>query len=56
VPELVSVSDCCLVMCQGRIVATLRGADIDEATIVRHALGSAAGTNGGGRGGGEEVR
>jgi rhamnose transport system ATP-binding protein len=56
VPELVSVSDCCLVMCQGRIVATLRGADIDEATIVRYALGSAAGTNGDGRGGGTEMR
>jgi ABC-type sugar transport system ATPase subunit len=55
VPELVSVSDCCLVMCQGRIVATLRGADIDEATIVRYALGSASSGNGGRRGGGQEM-
>jgi ribose transport system ATP-binding protein len=42
VPELVSVSDRCLVLSAGRAVCTLRGAEIDEPTIVQRALAPAA--------------
>jgi ribose transport system ATP-binding protein len=41
VPELVSVSDRCLVLSAGRAVCTLSGAEIEEPTIVQRALGGA---------------
>ena len=43
--EVIGLSDRVMVMRQGRVAATLSGADLTEDTIVRHAVGMGADTN-----------